>query len=125
MGRLGRDRRLRVPAQFRYVFADPVRAGDANLLVLARSNGVGHARLGMAVAKRHLRRAVDRNRFKRITRESFRWHQEDLGGIDVVVLARRGAATADRHQLRASIDRQLRFLRRRLASRTERIGSHG
>lgn len=49
------------------------------------------ARLGLVVAKKHLKRAVDRNRFKRLVRESFRSHQEQLAGLDVVVLARNGA----------------------------------
>lgn len=116
MGRLAPSQRLRNPGQFRHVFADPRRAGDGVVVVLARRNGLERARLGLAVAKRHLRRAVDRNRFKRIARESFRAHQDELAGLDVVVLARRDAARCDRHGLRAHIDRQFRHLQRRLAS---------
>lgn len=86
------------------------------MTVLARTNDLDHARLGLAAAKRHLRRAVDRNRFKRIMRESFRAHQDELAGLDLVVLARRDAVRADRRQLRASIDRQWQVIRRRLAS---------
>jgi ribonuclease P protein component len=56
------------------------------------------ARLGLVVAKKHLKRAVDRNRFKRLVRESFRSHQEQLAGLDVVVLARNGAIRSIRSQ---------------------------
>jgi ribonuclease P protein component len=52
------------------------------------------ARLGLVVSKKHLKRAVDRNRFKRVVRESFRHHQEQLKGLDIVVLARNGAIRA-------------------------------
>ncbi len=42
----------------------------------------------MAISKRVLKRAVDRNRIKRIVRESFRYHQHELSGLDVVVMCR-------------------------------------
>lgn len=48
-----------------------------------RGNDVGVARLGMIVAKKVLRRAVDRNRAKRVVRESFR--RQSLEAVDVVV----------------------------------------
>ncbi len=124
--RFGRDRRLRVPAQFRRVFADPVKAGDRHVTVLARTNDTGSARLGLAASKRNLRRAVDRNRFKRLVRESFRAHQGRLAGLDLVVIARRDAASAERRQLRASIDRQWSIIRRRADARGETTkGNHG
>lgn len=45
-------------------------------------------RLGVIVAKRFLKKAVDRNRVRRLVRESFRLNQHDLGGLDIVVLLR-------------------------------------
>lgn len=42
-------------------------------------------RLGLIVPKRHLRRAIDRNRFRRIIRETFRTHPIRQVAIDVVV----------------------------------------
>lgn len=42
------------------------------------------------MAKKHLRRAVDRNRMKRQIRESFRLQQQALAGLDIVVLSRKG-----------------------------------
>jgi len=82
--------------------------------VLARANGLPHARLGLAVARRRIARAAARNTFKRVVRESFRLHQAELVGIDIVVLPKPAAAGADRAALRASIDRQWNILRRRL-----------
>lgn len=104
------------PTAFRRVFDQPIRVGDHLLTVLARSNGQQVARLGLAVGRRRIRRAVDRNTFKRVVRESFRANQDDLAGLDIIVLARSPAAGASRAELRASIDRQWSHLRRRLDS---------
>ena len=67
------------------MFADNQRARTDTLLVMARPNAVGHARLGMIVAKRLLARAVDRNRVKRCIRESFRQVRAELPACDFVV----------------------------------------
>ena len=55
------------------------------MVVMARTNQLGHPRLGMIVAKRLLGRAVDRNRFKRCVRESFRLLLPELPACDFVV----------------------------------------
>jgi ribonuclease P protein component len=57
--------------------------------VLAIRNCQPQARLGLIVAKRHLKQAVKRNYIKRAIRESFRQHQERLSGLDLVVLLKR------------------------------------
>ncbi len=43
------------------------------------------SRIALAVPKRLLKRAVDRNRFKRILRESFRQHAVRHAGLDTLV----------------------------------------
>lgn len=80
-----RDARLVSKADFDRVFADNQRARTDYVLVMARPNQVGHARLGMVIAKRLLARAVDRNRVKRCTRESFRQVFSELPACDFVV----------------------------------------
>lgn len=47
-----------------------------------------YARLGLALAKRRIAKSVDRNRVKRVIRESFRQARADMGAADIVVLAR-------------------------------------
>lgn len=44
------------------------------------------------VAKRNIRLAVNRNRIKRLIRETFRQQQRKLGGLDFVVVVRRDFA---------------------------------
>jgi len=91
-GRFTRQQRLLNPSEFKYVFDRPVKVGNAYLSVLARQNGQEIARLGLAVPKRQIKTAVSRNRIKRLIRESFRYNQTRLAGLDIVVLVRAGAA---------------------------------
>lgn len=59
-------------------------------------DGRHHAgpRLGLAVSKRRIPRAVGRNRFKRLVRESFRLRRSRLHDFDIVVLPRDPAREA-------------------------------
>ena len=50
-----------------------------------RSNDAIEARLGLVVGKKQLKRAVDRNRLKRIVRDLFRRRRADLPAYDLVV----------------------------------------
>ncbi|WP_304638600.1 ribonuclease P protein component [Pseudomonas sp.] len=98
----GRDCRLLTPAQFKAVFdGAPCKASGPSLLLLARPNGLDQSRLGLVIAKKNVRRAVDRNRVKRVARESFRHHRDGLGSLDIVVLARKGLGELDNAALHA------------------------
>lgn len=96
--------RLRRPAEFRAVLSTRRAINQGGLRLAFLANDLGHARLGLAIAKRVLPRAVDRNRLKRLIRESFRHHRALLGGYDLVVLARQGVREHDNEQIRASLD---------------------
>ena len=110
--RFPRAARLTDGEQYQRVFAKAKRRGDRYFTVLAVPNGVDTARLGMAVARRQLPRAVDRNRIKRIIRDSFRQHRAELAAVDIVVLVRAVAARADNEQLSAALTRQWQRLSR-------------
>jgi len=110
-----RSARLIRPAEYRRVFADNRRCGDAFCTLLARPNGLPHGRLGLAIAKRRVRRSVDRSRIKRLIRESFRANQAQLAGLDIVVMARDAAAGAERRQITRGLDRQWPRLVKRCA----------
>ena len=57
-------------------------------------NETGEARLGMAVGLRAAGNAVRRNRIRRLIRESFRMHRQELPAVDILVTARAPAAAA-------------------------------
>lgn len=63
------------------------------------------ARLGLAIAKKQVRHAVQRNRLKRLVREAFRQGSAKIGTFDLVVMARRAAAGADNRRLTQSLCR--------------------
>jgi ribonuclease P protein component len=88
-------RRFRLSGQtaFSNVFQQAVVSADASFKVLARGNDQQRSRLGMAVSRKVDKRAVARNRLKRVIRESFREHYrtEQDNAADVVVLPRRQA----------------------------------
>jgi ribonuclease P protein component len=98
------------------VFAEPLRSSDRFFTVLARPSGRPVARLGLTVSRRTAKRAVDRNRIKRLARESFRQHPT-LAHWDFVVLARPGSGGAERAALRASLDRHFAQLSTAAAAR--------
>jgi ribonuclease P protein component len=62
--------------------------------VLSRQSRNKEARLGLAISRKSCRLAVQRNRLKRIVRESFRAHKEELAGLDLVVMCQAAAARA-------------------------------
>ena len=97
--------RLKKPAEYKKVFAKPVKSSDTYFTLLAIKNDFDHPRLGLAIAKKNIRKAVHRNVIKRAVRENFRIQQESLGNIDVVVLARREAVDVPQELLRKSLEK--------------------
>ncbi|MBN2646813.1 MAG: ribonuclease P protein component [Thiotrichales bacterium] len=86
------DKALRLlnAKDFSYVFADAERFANRNWTLIVRANDKPYPRLGLAIAKKQLAKAVWRNRVKRVAREAFRSHKKALSGYDIVVLGRRG-----------------------------------
>ena len=72
--------------------ATQCKSSDAYWTVLAKSNHRQYPRLGLAITKKKIPHASDRNRMKRIVRESFRHHKEYVMGLDIVVLCQHRAA---------------------------------
>ena len=96
-----RSRRLLNRADFQQVFQAPFKSSDASFTVLAGPTATGCARLGLAIARKQLRRAPDRNRIKRLVREYFRQHA--VAALDYVVMARRSVHTRTNAQVRTSL----------------------
>lgn len=81
--------RLLVPADFQAVFNQPIKKVHSEHLLAFVATGAGStARLGLAITKKKLKRAVDRNRIKRLIRESFRHNYADINLVDIVVIVK-------------------------------------
>lgn len=101
-----RDYRLLNAGDYRRVFSRAdTKASHRYLLLLASKNQLSHHRLGLVIAKKHVKHAVQRNRIKRITREFFRHNSRADQGLDVIVLARKDCNHLDNTEL-SSILRQ-------------------
>jgi ribonuclease P protein component len=101
---LPRDARIRRAGDFAALRHASGRLGGRCFSVRYRPNGLDQARLGLAVSKRVSKRAVERNRIKRVLRESFRRARFELPPVDVVVMAREAAAGVPGNELLAEID---------------------
>lgn len=103
----GKSRRLLNAADFSAVFSHALtRVNCPELLILARRNNLQHPRLGVVVAKKAIKLATERNRIKRLTRESFRLHQHRLPDVDIVVLVRKKASDLDNKAYARLLSRQ-------------------
>ncbi len=113
-----RSVRLLKPDEYSRVFKNPERSSDRYLTVLAvnreeslidnsglaAEKQASGPRLGLASSKKNAKRAVDRNRIKRLIRESFRQNRCKLPAIDLVVMAKPVAKNADNQQIFQSLE---------------------
>ena len=117
-----RTAKLLKPIEFKRVFKRNIVSSDRYFRVLGRPNEAPFCRLGMAVSRQVDKRAVGRNRIKRVVRESFRHffnnsttlpenslisadsHRGIESFIDLVVLPRRECTTMSNRQLFQSLE---------------------
>jgi ribonuclease P protein component len=94
--RFGKAKRLLNANDYGRVFDSPdARASHQHLLLLAKINDGPEHRLGIVIAKKNVRLAVNRNRIKRVAREIFRTLPSSEPPMDFVLLARRGIDQLD------------------------------
>lgn len=99
------ERRVRRAAEFKRLYAQGQRLSAAGFTAVVLANARGAPRLGLSIAARVLRRAVERNRMRRLIRESFRLHQHALPALDIVIGLRATPGGADNAQLRRSLEK--------------------
>ena len=106
--------KLYQPDHYRRVFDSPTyNVGSGAFLLLATPGATQSSRLGVVVAKKTIRRAVRRNRIKRLVREQFRHHPFEAA-MDLVVLARSGADQMDNPTVWLELDRLWRTLEQKV-----------
>ena len=103
--RFTRDFRLLSPADFKSVFDGAQHKVSCRyILMLAIKQQTPQTRLGMVVAKKNVSKSVERNRIKRLIRESFRHARLQLPGLDIVVLIRKGLDNLPNFVISSKID---------------------
>ena len=85
-----RELSLLTPTHFEYVFSNAIPSVSPQLTLLARFNTSNNPRIGITLAKKRVKHAHDRNRLKRIIRESFRLQRHSFPNIDIVVVGKSG-----------------------------------
>lgn len=96
-----KTQRLLNKIDYDHVFEQAKKIVTPEYIVLYRRNDLGYARLGLALSKKMIAKAHDRNRIKRLLREGFR--QTHLPPVDLIFLARQGVGK----QTNAVINTQL------------------
>jgi ribonuclease P protein component len=113
-----RNLRLLLPADYKFVFNQSIRSSDKLLTILAKKNAEqDNPRLGLAVAKKSVKTAVQRNRIKRLCREFFRLHKTTIACADYVILVRNGIDKMDNNVITASLAKQFNYLRKKLTEK--------
>jgi len=134
--KFGRASRLIRKSEFNAVFGGRnTRVSDGNFTILAvkraevpdfeAAQEIPVARLGLAISKKRAKRAVDRNRIKRVIRESFRTNVTTVSGFDIVVMNRDAAVSTSSSDLAGSLERLWHKLVVKARSNAARSHEHG
>lgn len=92
--------RLLTPMAYRLVFDGTERKlHQAHLMAFIRSNEESQARIGMAITKKKVPTAVERNRIKRHIREQFRHCAAQLKSYDIVFIVKKPINDLDNKEL--------------------------
>ncbi len=94
---------LKKNVQFRFVYQNGKSYADRFLVMYVKENGSDKNYIGISVSKK-VGNSVVRHRVTRLVRESYRLQEAMFNsGLDIVVVARAGAASADYHQIEKSL----------------------
>ena len=98
--------RLTADAQFKQVFRKARKISTDLYAVFYCQNDLAYPRLGVIAPKKSIRKANERNSFKRAIREGFRLRQYELGSTDIVFLAYKNAESSSKESLWQHLERQ-------------------
>lgn len=111
-----KEYRLLKPAHFEHVFNEAVPSVSPQLTILARKSDSNNPRLGITIPKKRVKKACDRNRVKRIIRESFRVKKQQLPEIDIVVIGKSGLSELNNSEISNLLEKLWKKLIKRCAT---------
>ncbi|WWO98940.1 MAG: ribonuclease P protein component [Candidatus Dasytiphilus stammeri] len=81
-----RQLRLFKSKDFNWVLQQSIKINRSYIMTLHCPNSCKHARIGFIISKNQVQHAYQRNRIKRLIRESFRLNQEKLPSMDFILI---------------------------------------
>ncbi|MCK4891176.1 MAG: ribonuclease P protein component [Candidatus Pacebacteria bacterium] len=106
---LKKEFRLRKQKDFENVFNKGVYFSEKFLVLKISENSLSFSRFGFIVSKKVSKRAVDRNRVKRLMSESIRLSQKKIkSGFDVVFITRGGIIDKSFEEVKGSVEKLLK-----------------
>ena len=86
---LAQGARITKARDYAHIFQKGMHSQGKFWKLIAIPSGQENSRLGLAISKKICKRAVDRNLFKRLARETFRQHRDDFDLLDFVVMIKK------------------------------------
>ena len=111
-----KSNRLLNSKQFDFVFKKAIKSSCKEFLFLLRKNENNEARLGLIVSKKTAKKAIERNKIKRVVRETFRYNKIALKGNDIIFLSRPEVKFLSKKELRQVLELQWKNLLKNLNS---------
>lgn len=108
--------RLTTPADFQRTLKHGRRIHVELLMAVVHHSTAAMPRLGLAIVKRHVRRAHERNRIKRLAREVFRHEQISLPSVDCVLMVKAGVEQLTNSELRQQLTHLFQLVIRRCSA---------
>ena len=94
---------LRKKTDFQSIYRRGKSVGDRFVVLFYRPNGLAYNRTGFLASKK-VGNSVVRHRLTRLIRESYRLHEDMFNsGLNIVIIARKGADELDYHQTSRSL----------------------
>ena len=93
---LAQGARITKARDYAHIFQQGIPSQGKFWKLIAIPSEQAHSRLGLAISKKICKRAVDRNLFKRLARETFRQHRDDFELLDFVVMIKKIPNTNNR-----------------------------
>lgn len=94
--------RVKREKDFNAIFKNGQNFANRKFVIYRLDSKQAHFRVGISVSKK-LGNAVVRNRIKRKIRHILMQHQQELGQVDFVVIARKGVEELDYHQMEQNL----------------------